>query len=326
MNQIPGSLGTGNLSLVISAIYILTPRIRAYDLRALDEGELPLVTAGSHLAIPVILDNGRADVRQYSICSNPGQRDFYQIAVLRESTEHSGSIFIHDNFSVGMQLHCALPKNNFHLHADASPAVFIAGGIGITPIIAMAHTLAMRGRRFILHYAGRSKSEMAFVEDLQRDFNRQVQLYPADENIRMDVMHVLADAPGNAHFYVCGPQRLLDETISAASALGIAKDRIQHEHFHAEKYAGDKPVVLELARSNKIIQANADQSLLAALRDAGVHVNFDCCVGDCGTCAVKVLEGEPEHRDHVLSDAAKARGRMCVCVSRARGEKLVLDL
>jgi ferredoxin-NADP reductase len=325
MNQKPG-LGTGKLTLVVSAIHILTPRIRAYELRAPNGGELPLVTAGSHLAIPVVLGDGRTDVRQYSICSNPGQRDFYRIAVLRENAAHSGSIFIHDNFSVGMQLHCALPKNNFHLHADASPAVFIAGGIGITPIIAMAHTLATRGRRFSLHYAGRSKSEMAFVEELQQDFNRQVQLYPADEKIRMDVMHVLADAPGNAHFYVCGPQRLLDETMSAASALGIAKDRIQREHFHAEKFAGDKPVVLELARSNKVINAGADQSLLAALRDAGVHVNFDCCVGDCGTCAVKVLEGEPEHRDHVLSDAAKAKGRMCVCVSRARGEKLVLDL
>jgi ferredoxin len=119
---------------------------------------------------------------------------------------------------------------------------------------------------------------------------------------------------------------MLAEIETCAHMLVIEKYRIQIEHFAAEKSANDKAVVLELAHSNKLINARADQSLLTALRDAGVDVNFDCCVGDCGTCAVKILEGEAEHRDHVLSDAQKTQGFICVCVSRAKSDKLVLAL
>jgi ferredoxin-NADP reductase len=223
-------------------------------------------------------------------------------------------------------LECGIPSNNFHLHADASPAILIAGGIGITPIISIAHTLALRGRRFQLHYAGRSKNDMAFVDELQKNFPRNTYVYAADEQQRLDIMSVLADAPSNTLFYACGPQKMLADIETSARMLGIDKDRIQMEHFAAEKSANDKAVVLELAHSNKLVKATADQSLLSALRDAGVNVNFDCCVGDCGTCAVKILEGEAEHRDHVLSDAQKAQGFICVCVSRAKGEKLVLAL
>lgn len=314
------------LALVISNITQLTPRIRSYELRAADGGELPLVRAGAHIAIPVQLPNGRSELRHYSICNNPMQRHQFRIAVLMETEGRGGSQFIHEHFTLGQVLHCPLPTNHFQLHADASPAVLIAGGIGITPIMAMAYTLALRGRRFSLHYAGRSKDEMAFVDELSQQFPRQLQLYPSDEHKRLDLMQLLADAPSNSHFYICGPQTLLEETEICARMLGIPKDQLQSERFSAEKFAGDKPVVIELARSNKIIQASADQPLLAAVRDAGIDVNFDCCVGDCGSCAVKVLAGEPEHRDHVLSEAAKARGQMCLCVSRAKSEKLVLDL
>lgn len=314
------------LRLTIAQITQLTPRIYHYQLRATSGAELPLITAGSHIAIPVTLNKGKQDFHHYSICSNPNQRDFYEIAVLREENGSGGSQFIIENFSVGTLLKCGMPSNNFHLHADASPAILIAGGIGITPIMSIAHTLTLRGRRFQLHYAGRSKSDMAFVEELQKNFVRNLFIYAADEQSRLNILNLLADAPSNTLFYACGPQTMLAEIETCARMLGIDKDRIQMEHFAAEKSAHDKAVVLELAHGNKIIKATADQSLLSALRDAGVNVNFDCCVGDCGTCAVKILEGEAEHRDHVLSDAQKAQGFICVCVSRAKSDKLVLAL
>lgn len=314
------------LSLTVAQITPLTPRIYRYQLRATSGSELPLITAGSHIAIPATLNSGKQDFHHYSICSNPNQREYYEIAVLREENGSGGSQFIISNFEVGTLLECGIPSNNFHLHADASPAILIAGGIGITPIISIAHTLALRGRRFQLHYAGRSKNEMAFADELQKTFARNLFIYAADEGQRLDIMQVLADAPPNTLFYACGPQKMLADIEISARMLGIDKDRIQTEHFAAGKSEKDKAVVLELAHSNRLINARADQPLLAALRDAGVNVNFDCCVGDCGTCAVKILEGEAEHRDHVLSDAQKAQGFICVCVSRAKGEKLVLAL
>ncbi len=315
-----------SLALSITQITPLTPRIYSYKLRATSGAELPLITAGSHIAIPVTLNNGRHDFHHYSICSNPNQREYYEIAVLREENGNGGSQFIIENFVVGALLDCGMPSNNFHLHADASPAILIAGGIGITPIMSIAYTLALRGRPFQLHFAGRSKSEMAFVDELQNTFSRNVFIYAANESQRLDIINLLAEAPSNTLFYACGPQKMLADIETSARMLGIDKDRIQTEHFAAENSENNKTVVLELAHSNKLIKATANQSLLTALRDAGVNVNVDCCVGDCGTCAVKILEGEAEHRDHALSDAQKAQGFICVCVSRAKSEKLILAL
>jgi len=316
--------GNEKLLLTISRIRDLTPRIRAYELRAMSGDELPLVTAGSHIAIPVLL-NGKTVFRNYSICSNPGERHFYEIVVLLDEKSHSGSTYIFNYYEVGTTLACDYPDNNFHLHADASPSVLFASDIGIAPIRSIAHTLASRGRRFALHYVGRSKTDMAFIAELDHSFPRNVYLYPADEDKHLDIMNALADAPGNALFYACGPQKMLEDIETSSRLLGIHKDRLQLESFE-DNSASNRPLVLELAYSNKLIHVNPDQPLLNAVRDAGVEVNFDCCVGDCGSCAVKILTGEADHRDHVLSDAQKAEGFICLCVSRAKGDKLVLAL
>ncbi|MES2822605.1 MAG: PDR/VanB family oxidoreductase [Pseudomonadota bacterium] len=324
--QIPKPLGTGILPLVISNIRQLTPRIRAYGLRDPEGKDLPFIAAGAHLQVPVLLENQRIELRQYSIFSNPACRDSYDIAVMREKSGRGGSTAVHETYALGMQLNCELPSNNFQLHADSSPAILIAGGIGITAIKSMAQTLALRGRRFQLHYAGRKLSEMAFSNDLAGEFGNHFFAYPADENKRMNIMQLLSDAPHNALFYLCGPKKLMDDVYSSATLLGITKDRIQSEQFSLEKAAEDKAIVVELARSNKLIQVAADQPILSALRDAGIAVNFDCCVGDCSTCAVKIIAGEAEHRDHVLSDQERADGMICICVSRAKNDHIILDL
>lgn len=317
---------TATLSLRVTQITPLTPHIYRYQLRANSGAELPLINAGAQLAIPVTLSDGTQSLQRYAICSTPNQREFYEIAVRHEPNNHRGSQAIVNTFAEGALLECDMPSYHFHLHADASPAILIASGIGIAAIIPLAHTLQLRGRRFQLHYAGRSKIKMAFLDELQKSFTQKITLYAADENEHVDIIKVLAEAPANSVFYACGSQQLLAEITTSARLLGINSDQIQTAYFAPETTPSDKAVVLELARSNKLINARADQSLLTALRNAGVNVNFDCGVGDCGTCAVKILKGEAEHRDHVLSDAQKAQGFMCVCVSRAKSDALVLEL
>lgn len=326
VEKIPKPLGNGPLPLVISHIRRLTPRIFAYELRHSEDNDLPFISAGAYLHVPVPMENQKIQLRQYSICSNPARRDAYEIAVMKEEQGRGCSIAIHDIYTLGMQLNCEPPSSHFQLHADSSPAILIAAGIGIMPIKPMAETLALRGRRFQLHYAGRSLSEMAFSNDLARDLGNNFFAYPADENKRMNIMQLLSDAQHSALFYVCGPKKLMDDVYSAAMLLGIAKDRIQSEPFNVGENVEDKAIIVELVRSNKLIRVAADQPILAALRDAGVTVNFDCCVGDCGTCAVKMISGEAEHRDHVLSNQERADGMICICVSRAKSDRIILDL
>jgi len=311
------------ISLIISSIRQLTPRIRAYELRDANGQDLPLIAAGAHLKIPIIREDTTTEFRYYSICSNPAQRDTYEIAVQADEDGYSA---IQDFFTMNLQFTCEPPSNHFPLHADTSPTVLIAGGIGITPIKPMAQTLARRGRRFQLHYAGRSRKEMAFNDFLSNEFQHNYFAYPADEGKRLDVIKLLSEAAHNAMIYACGPQALIEATYNAASSLGISKDRIHSEASSTKQNENEKPVILELIRSNKLIHVDATQPLLAAIRDAGVNVDFDCCVGECGTCAVKIIEGEADHRDTVLDEASRANGMICICVSRANSEKLILDL
>ena len=320
-------LGDGPLSLQISGVRQLTPRVRAFELRDPNGGELPAVEAGSHLRVPVVLENGESAVRHYSICSNPARRDVYEIAVLREEEGGSGSRAVHEQFELGLELRCELPQNHFQLHGEARPTVLIAGGIGITPIKAMAQTLKARGTELQLHYSGRSRAEMPFLDRLEREFGDNLSVYSAADGERLDLAQILAAAPADSVFYLCGPARLLDAVTGVARNLGISCERIRFERFEAAIAADAKPVQVELRRSGLQLQVPADQSILDAVLEAGVDAPYSCKLGDCKTCAVKVLEGEAEHRDNSLSDYEREQqGLMCPCVSRATGDKLVLEL
>ena len=321
------ALGDGPLELVISGVRQLTPRIRAYELRDPQGAELPVVEAGAHLQVPVQLANGRAAIRHYSICSNPKRRDIYEIAVLREDDGTGGSRAAHQSFDIGLRLHCALPQNQFPLHADMRPAVLIAGGIGITPIKAMAETLNNREGILHLHYAGRSEQEMAFRDQLINEFGDALTLYSSAAGERMDIAEILSAAPDGAVFYVCGPDRLIRDVYQAASDLNIDFEQIRSERFSAVVDPGAQPLLIDLRRSGKQLQVAADQSILDAMLEAGVDAPFSCNAGVCKTCAVKVLEGVPDHRDFALSEAEREEySLMCPCVSRAAGDHLVLDV
>lgn len=320
-------LGDGPLELVISAVRQLTPRVRAFELRDPNGAELPAVEAGAHLEVPLMLADGTRTVRHYSICSNPARRDAYEIAVLREDSGRGGSRAVHEAFELGLRLRCGVPRNDFRLHADARPAVLIAAGIGITPIKAMAQALKARGNPLQVHYAGRSAQEMAFRDRLQREFTAQITLYRGDEGERLNVEAVLSSAPADALFYVCGPARMIDAVSRAAAALHIEPQRVRAERFEAVIDGNARPIALELRRSGRQLTVAADQSILDAMLAAGIDAPFGCRAGQCRSCAVEVLAGEPEHRDSALSAVERENEHlMCPCVSRAKGGHLVLDI
>jgi ferredoxin-NADP reductase/predicted pyridoxine 5'-phosphate oxidase superfamily flavin-nucleotide-binding protein len=322
----PAELGHGPLPLVVSALRQLTPEVRAYELRAADGGPLPAVAAGAHLDLPLQLPAGRIQTRRYSIASDPAQRDRYELAVRREPQGRGGSAAVHAGYGLGLRLHVAAPGNDFALHADARPAVLIAGGIGITPLKAMAHALAARGTPFVLHYAARSAQQAAYLDELRALCGPRLHFYAGDRGARLDVVAALAAAPAEAVFYLCGPARLLEAARAAAQAQGIGAERLREERFSIAPAADDRPLAVELRRSGKTVPVAAGESILDAVQAAGVDAPAACRPGSCGTCAVQVLDGEPLHRDHALTAAQRAAGRICICVSRAVGERLALDL
>lgn len=319
--------GSGPLELVISGIRQLTPRVRAYELRDPKGLDLPAISGGSHLQLPVQLRNGEQSKRHYSICSNPARRDIYEIAVLREDHPASGSRSVHEQYQLGKSIHCQLPDNHFALHNDDRPAVLIAGGIGITPIKAMAQTLSKRNTPFTIHYAGRSEKEMPFRDRLQREFGDHIHIYSSADNNRMDITHVLDSAPSNAVFYTCGPNRLIDGITKAAEIQGIPPERIRFERFTASVGENAKPVKVVLQRSNKTLNVPANTTILDSMLDAGIAAPYSCKTGNCKSCAVKVVEGSALHRDSALSEAERTEQQlMCPCVSRSSSEVLILDI
>lgn len=323
----PARLGQGPLALTISGIRQLTPRVRAYELRSVSGAPLPAVLAGAHIDVPVMLADGVSATRRYSIASSPHLTNSYEIAVLREDEGAGGSSGVHADYRLGLELHCAMPGNDFALDDTAAPALLIAGGIGITPLKAMAHALAAQGRSFVLHYAARSRNEAPFLDELEAAFGDRLIVHAANEGARMEIANVVAQAGRDTVIYTCGPQRLIDAVQSAARGAGIGAERIRFERFTSDTArTGDQPVFVTLSRSGKTVEVAAGTSILDAVQAAGVEAAASCRIGNCGACAVNVLEGTPDHRDDALSPEERQQGRMCICVSRANGSTLTLDL
>lgn len=320
-------IGEGDLELIVTGVRQLADRIRAFELRAPSGEPLPEIKPGAHIEVPVVLGSIRNEVRRYSIASNPNRRDAYEIAVLCERDGRGGSDWIHKNYQLGFILGASRPINYFDLQADKNPAVLIAGGIGITPIKSMAQALQNRGVDFELHYAGRAASAMAYLDRLERELGPRMTSYIGDLGQRMDLERVLASTPANAQMYVCGPAKLIDGVLKAADKLGIDRDRVHFERFDKQVGADARPVEVTLSRSGKVLHVTPDQTLLDALLDAGVEIPNSCRVGQCKSCAVRVLAGEPEHRDEALTPYERdSEALMCPCVSRAKGSSLVLDV
>lgn len=302
--------------------------ICALELVRADGGRLLPFEAGAH--IDVHLPNGL--VRQYSLCNGPRDTDGYRIAVLREPASRGGSAAVHDALPVGTVLSISAPRNFFRLIDAAPHHLLLAGGIGITPILAMAQALHDRGAAFTLHYATRSRARTAFPEELAgAPFAAQVHLHhddgPAEQ--RLDLPAVLRAAPAESHLYVCGPAGFMNAVIDAARHLGWAEERIHRESFQAAAPASSDAGGFELvlAGSGRVIPVRPDQTALRALLDAGLDVPYSCEQGVCGTCLTRVVDGGIDHRDQYLTDEERtAQDQFLPCCSRAQGPRLVIDL
>jgi len=285
---------------------------------------LPAWSPGAH----VDLELGGL-TRQYSLCGDPDDRSTYQIAVLKDPDSRGGSRYVHERLAVGDVLLMRGPRNNFPLDPGARRYVFIAGGIGITPIITMADRARRRGADYHIHYCGRSAAAMAFLGRLRRDHGDRLTLYRSAEGTRLDIARLLAEPQEGTQIYVCGPQRMLDAVAEATRHW--PDDAVRVESFvsaldrfdPAKNHAFD----VRLADSGRVIRVPADQTVLGALRAAGIDVLSDCEEGLCGTCEVPVAEGEVDHRDMVLTKAERAQhSSMMTCCSRARGGSITLRL
>jgi ferredoxin-NADP reductase len=275
-----GVLGVGDLELEISGIRQVTPEIRAYELRRPDFGELPVVTPGAHLEVPAPVDatEGEAAVlqtRAYSISSDPSRRDIYEIAVRGDPEGRGGSQAVHAHYALGGRIRVQSPRNGFALHEDERPAVLIAGGVGITPMKAMAHTLHAENRQFQLHFAARSDAHLAFRAELTALAGKTANFYTSDSERRLDIVSVLAAAPENAVIYACGPDRLIDAVQRAAKALGVEDARVRFERFStATPEADDTAFQVRLARSGTVVDVAADQTLLDAVLESGIDASM----------------------------------------------------
>jgi phthalate 4,5-dioxygenase reductase subunit len=296
-----------------------------FELRSADATPLPPFTAGSHVVVRV---PGGAQ-RKYSLCNDPADGDRYEIAVKREPAGRGGSIALADRVRAGDTLEVSSPRNDFPLSARAPSYVFIAGGIGITPILSMVRHLASSGGpRFRLYYLTRSAAATAFADVLAApEFRGRVVLHHdgGDPAGAFDLWPVLEN-PGTAHVYCCGPRPLLEAVRDMTGHWSAS--RVHFECFAdaaATRTPADTPFDVRLARSGRTVRVRADESILDALRRAGLELASSCESGTCGTCRTGLLGGEADHRDLVLDDAERARSIM-ICVSRARSAALELDL
>ncbi|MGP4014351.1 PDR/VanB family oxidoreductase [Saccharopolyspora sp. 5N708] len=283
---------------------------------------LPAWEPGAHL--DVLLPSGLN--RQYSLCGDPQDRDHYTIAVRLAANSRGGSAEIHGTALIGRELVVAQVRNHFRLD-PADEYLLIAGGIGITPLLPMAAALAARRAVWSAVYCGRGAETMAFRRELAAIGRDRVRFVDTASQRRPDLKELVHRLGPDAAVYCCGPNGLLDEVVEICEAAGI---RCETEHFGAatpQGEVGDDVVELELRRSGRNVTVDPETTLLRAIRDAGVEIESDCEEGYCGTCETPVLEGDPDHRDVVLSKAERSAGRTFMpCVSRACGRKLVLDL
>ena len=310
-------------NLLIGGMRLEAEGIVSLELRPLPGEALPDWAAGAH--IDLRLPSGQ--VRQYSLCGDPLERSFWRIAVLKEQAGRGGSREVHDGLRVGQVVGTGGPRNAFPL-AAACAYQFVAGGIGITPILPMLLAAERAGVPWHLVYGGRSRSSMAFLEHLKRGTG-SVQIQPADECGPLDLDAIAERAAAGAETYCCGPGGLLN-ALTARFAAQELQPRLHLERFAPVPSAPsstEAALTLVLARSGQEVEVPPGCSLMEALRANGVEVPSSCEQGVCGMCETRVLDGVVDHRDMLLTERERERNNvMMVCVSRARTRTLLLDL
>lgn len=310
--------------LRIAAITRLTDRISEFDLVAADGGGLPDWQPGAHIRVSLPGGGNRA----YSLIrfpSDPASHG-YRIAVQREDGGKGGSKFMH-GLTLGDTLSVTMPKCDFPL--TAAPALLLAGGIGITPMISMATALQDACTAFDLHYCGRSRDIMAYAETLRSSFGPALHIHCDDDPATApDLAAIIAGLGPDRHLYICGPRGMINAARALAESAGIAPDRVHVELFDNASATGDDTAFeVELASTGQVFTIPPGRSIIEVLEGAGIDLTYDCQRGDCGICQTDVIGGTPDHRDVVLTESERASGKvMQICVSRAKSPRLVLDL
>lgn len=281
---------------------------------------LPAFRAGAHIDLHLTADL----VRPYSLCGDPRDRHHYRLGILKEGNSKGGSLAVHA-LREGDAITVSEPRNLFALDEGAAHTLLIGGGIGVTPMLAMAAELHASGRSFALHYCARSRAQAAFVPLLETSPYAPHLHFSDQQRVNLDA--VLRDVPPNTHVYVCGPSRLMEAVNAQALVLGYTAEQIHQECFSSEVETGGDAFEVVAAASGIAVRVLENQTIVEALAQAGLKVNVSCKQGICGSCLTDVIEGEPDHRDHYLTDEEKAEGdQILLCCSRAKCGRLVIDL
>lgn len=304
-----------------------TARIVVLDLASPDGCELPEFAAGAH--VDVAVDGGADLVRQYSLCGPPHDLTRYRLAVLAETESRGGSLGMH-RLREGNRLRISPPRNRFGVSDEARRHLLVAGGIGITPLLAMAHALEARGADYELHYCTRSRADAAFLDELEHNPRVRLHFDDGPDDQRFSITTDIGRPDAETAIYVCGPGGFMDFVISSARGAGWPAEAIHKERFapvadSAEHTAGGTFTV-RLAKSGGEYEVKDGESVLDVLLAGGVNAPYSCQQGICGECIVRVLAGEPDHRDDILTDRERADGMFTTCSSRAHSPILELDL
>jgi phthalate 4,5-dioxygenase reductase component len=311
-----------SLPLRVSRVSAETPDIRLFELTTTDGAELPKFSPGAHISVRA--PNGV--IRKYSLCNDPAEPDRYEIAVLREPGGRGGSVSMVDEVKEGDEVLVTAPRNDFPLVPSPAGYTFIAGGIGITPILSMMrHLKSSAGPKFKLYYCTRSKEKTAFYQHLSAPaFRGQVVMHHdgGDLDKALDLWPVLENPRG--HVYCCGPRGLMDSVRDMTGHWNASA--VHFEAFSdAEAHKpNDRPFRVKLARSGAIVEVPAEKTILETIRAAGHEAASSCESGTCGTCKTKLLGGEADHRDLVLTDTER-NDHIMICVSRAKSDEITID-
>lgn len=303
-----------------------TQRVVIFDLQPADGALLPEYEAGAHIDVLIETADAGSIVRQYSLCGPPGDRNQYRIAVLRDEQSRGGSIAMHQ-LGVGEHVQISVPRNHFHL-VPARKHLLFAGGIGITPLLAMAQQLEATGGDYTLHFNARSASDVSFRDLLSGHPRVTMHLDDGDAAQKLDLVRDLGTPQADTAVYVCGPGPYIDYVLNGAAALGWPASALHKERFTPTGITAgaSEGFVVRVASTGNEFQVGPDETVLDVLNRNGVEVPSSCQQGICGECVVKVLRGEADHRDEVLSDEEHEDGLFTTCCSRARSALIEIDL
>lgn len=301
--------------------------IASFELVRVDGQPLPSFTAGSHIDVHV----GAGVIRQYSLCNPPQETHRYVIGVLRDPASRGGSVAMHEQIQVGSVLEISAPKNHFPL-TSAGRSLLLAGGIGVTPILCMAESLAQAGAAFDMHYCARAPERTAFRQRIaDAAYAGQVHFHfdSGAAEQKLDLPALLATPDADTHLYVCGPGGFIDYVVNTAKSLGWPSSHVHLEYFGAAAVdaAGDQPFNVKIASSGQVINIPVGENVVQVLAQHGIDIPVSCEQGVCGTCLTRVIDGVPDHRDLYLTDDERAANdQFTPCCSRAKSALLVLDV